>query len=327
MEKQSRVVVAFCAVVAWIGLCFLLFYAQPATRDKDDRESDAEISGRESPDRHVPVVHGGSLDIEITGGAEGVDRSEVSQNVADFLSQGTAVAFSEEAVRGLVSYEDLPSLYQALQDDRFAKKWRRVLLAICVLEEDDEAFAVAKQFLSTPWKWEDSPYEGREAARIIRSISKSIMNLAMLDRELVGPFLQECITTEGANAFLERWKGRSFPDKDYEAVFVRDFIQSAAYGLMHTQSPELFQAVVEEYYTLRAMDKPSTSEWERMTAFQQVLAEHAVYEDMGWEEGKNLLRELDSHQKLNLIMSYMGKVEAESQRRFGKEQASGSDGL
>ena len=251
------------------------------------------------------------------------DRDAVSttsaEKVAAFLAPHKRKVFLPSYVHVQLSEADLPALYDALGDEAFARQWNRVLFAICVLEEDEKAFETVKQFVSTPWDRSKSKISGHEATLVIRGITSSVVNLAMVEPTLSAPFLQEIFTREGAEQFLEGWKGYAFPESDIKRIFVDDLMFGAASGLLHLRDPAYFSVVEDKFYEIYAIPVMERSEAQGELFFtcRRLLASRLVYEEMGWDEGITFLHTLDSEAAIATMTYYMAEVliQAEESRR------------
>ena len=265
----------------------------------------------------------------VEGTAQGdseADRGEVSMTSADkvaaFLDPHKNKIFLPTYVTNRLSEAELPALYDALDNEVFARQWNRALFAICVLEEDEKVFETVKKFVSTPWDRSKSKISGHEATRVIRGITSSVVNLAMVEPTLSAPFLQEIFTREGAERFLEGWKGYAFPESDIKRIFVDDLMFGAAGGLLHLRDPAYFSVVEDKFYEIYAIPVMERSEAQGELFFtcRRLLASRLVYEEMGWDEGITYLHTLDSEAAIATMTNYMAEVliQAEESRRGGE---------
>lgn len=239
-------------------------------------------------------------------------RSSVSRPVAEFLESPDEIVFLASYVRDNLSTKDLESLYGTLEDTTFAQRWRDVLFAICVLEEDAKALDVVKEFVSKPWDWRTAKLPGREASQVVRGIAISLMNLAMLDPEVSGPFLKEMFSLEGAEYIFQKWREAQFPSSDSERVFKADLMYGAASGLLHSRSPELLKIVEDTFYELHALHPTERSEEQRTLLFtcKQILGENEFYQIVGWDKGIAHIYGLHPEEAANLEIVNMGRFMA-----------------
>jgi hypothetical protein len=243
-------------------------------------------------------------------GSEGAQGLVFSDRLEEYLDPNNQIVLLESYVLSKLAKSELSHLYLALEDDKFAPSWSRILLAICVLEDDIEALSVLKRFVSTPWDWKSSTYEAQDASRIIRNRIKAVTCAALLEPQLSGPFLQTVFTHEGTVEFLSAWQSVEFPYEEmtFAGTLVSDFRYGAASGLLHTRSEELFGAVEGEFRRIAAIPKLSrtSEESELLVNCQLVFAERDLYREMGWEEGVAYLYILDGERKLDAILSRIG---------------------
>ncbi len=242
--------------------------------------------------------------------SESAPTPAFSKQLKEYLAPNNQMVLLESHVLSMLERSDLPQLYLALEDDKFAPSWSSILLAICVLEDDTKALSVLKHFVSTPWDWKASTYGPHESSRIIRNRIKSVTCVALLVPELSGPFLQSIFTHEGTVEFLSAWQSLEFPHEEmtFAGTLVSDFRYSAASGLLHTRSAELFTTVESEFRRIAALPKLSRTSEERelLVNCQLIFAERDLYLEMGWEEGVAYLYSLDGERKLDAILSRIG---------------------
>jgi len=252
----------------------------------------------------------------VEGTAQGdseADRGEVSitstDKVAAFLAPHKNKIFLPSYVTNRLSEADLPALYDALDNEVFARQWNRVLFAICVLEEDEKAFETVKQFVSTPWDWRSGNRHGQDARLVVRGIVNSVANLAMLDSAVSGPFLADIFTRDGAERFLANWDGYDYPEGGRWDLLVEDVMFSAASGLIHTRVPEYNALVENKAREIHAIPKTKRTDAQTSHLLNccQLLGWRMLFDEMGWDEGIEYTNTLNSESAFSLSNRYTGK--------------------
>ena len=238
-----------------------------------------------------------------------VQESTSPSRIDRFLDPRAKIVFLESYVRERLSEGDLPGLYSAVKEERYARAWNSAVLAICVLEEDGKALEFVKSFAATPWDWQSSGRVGQDARLVVRGIVNTVVNLALLDPVVSGPFLEEIFTRDGAERFLDNWDGYVYPEGATRELLVEDLMFSAASGLIHTRVPEYNKLVEDKARELHSIPKEDRTDAEAAQLFNccQLLGWRTVYEEMGWEEGINHIYNLNSESALELSTYYTGK--------------------
>ncbi|MBX3179603.1 MAG: hypothetical protein KF886_19785 [Candidatus Hydrogenedentes bacterium] len=241
-----------------------------------------------------------------------IDTREYPDRIMKYLRPSGGSIFLESYVLDRLSEDDLPHLSRALRDEAYAAQWGDVIFAICVLEEDAKALDVVKEFVSKPWDWRTAKLPGREASQVVRGIAISLMNLAMLDPEVSGPFLKEMFSLEGAEYIFQIWREAQFPSSDSERVFKADLMYGAASGLLHSRSPELLKIVEDTFHELHALHPTERSEEQRTLLFtcKQILGENEFYQIVGWDKGIAHIYGLHPEEAANLEIVNMGRFMA-----------------
>jgi hypothetical protein len=248
-------------------------------------------------------------DLPAAAPARGDAGPTSSTRIERFLDPQAKIVPLEAYVRERLSEDDLPGLYAALKDEKYARKWNNVMMAICVLEDDEKAFEVVKTFASTPWDWESGNIRGHEATLVIRGIITTIVNLAQLDPDISGPFLAETFTRDGAERFLKGWEGYTYPEDDLRELLVEDLMFCAASGLIHTRVPAYNKLVEDKAHEIHAIPKEARS-YEEAALFascRQLLGWRMLYEEMGWDNAITYLHNLSTDSALDVATSYTGK--------------------
>lgn len=226
-------------------------------------------------------------------------------SVEDFLAPDNKPLFMRSSIEQHLTEKDLPFLYSALEDDKFALQWPNALLAICVLENSAAALDAVERFVSKPWDWRRSHYSNLDASRILSGRLIAVRNAAMIDTEFSGPFLTSMLSPELANEFLQEVRQLPLPmeGSSFDDTLAKDFQFGVASGLLHTRSAELFAHVEGAFRALalreRGDPKGKIEDIKVLAAYAKVMGERDLYIEKGWEEGILYLSNLDKETKVN----------------------------
>lgn len=312
MKRNACIVLFVSAFVAFVWL----------VTGWEEQIVELTESGQDSiaPEILEPDVHAETEVVEKEG-SDGVSAaSEASlrapahesappTRIERFLEPRAKIVFLESYVRERLSEEDLPGLYAALKNENYARQWNTVILAICILEEDRKALEFVRSFAATPWDWQASGREGQDARLVIRGIVNTVVNLALLDPAISGPFLEEIFTRDGAERFLEKWDAYIYPEGATLELLVNDLMFSAASGLIHTRVPEYNRLVEDKARELHAISKEDRTDEEATLLFNccQLLGWRMIYEEMGWDDGIKYINTLDYERAIDLSMQSVGR--------------------
>lgn len=145
-------------------------------------------------------------------------------------------------VRKVLTVEDLPALYQALEDKNMRPYWHRVaeLIAYVSNRPNNESAEALLRYARRSDEWWALPEKRQWIALMGKVRALSWVGLVG-DVEKYGGLLREALNREGAIEFAAQWKGE-VPNDLVDSIQGR-----AALGLLYAGGPENLKLIDEAY--------------------------------------------------------------------------------
>ena len=245
------------------------------------------------------------------------EKGGVQERFGAYVDSASATSGSPQAcVREQRTPDDLPALYKKLAYQPDSNSYAYVLMAICILESNQEkAFDAVVKHLHRPVNWYANCvyamafYDSQErcsavdALGYLSSRQSSDYLISLLDWDTSWKIVVDSAGPEsdwvaGSVTEDERNKLESLgmTEKHYWVVrSTRALQRGAVFGLMVRQDDALFQHVEDVYgQTLEQIQrKPNILLETWANLLQDRIGLYRFYKDKGWEEGHRILGSVD----------------------------------